>query len=74
MLFLDNICNEYSVFYINDTQFPISNTYQIIENHIVQIIEYIINYLEILFNLVLEILKRMSFLIFLKILNYLILN
>jgi hypothetical protein len=39
VIFLDNICNEYSAFYINDTQFPVSHTYQIIENHIVNIVE-----------------------------------
>ena len=74
MLFLDNICNEYSVFYINDTQFPISQTYQIIENHIVQIIEYIFINIEISFNHVLERLKRMNYFTFLRLLNYSILN
>jgi hypothetical protein len=39
MLLLDSICNEYSVFHINDTQFPISDSYQIYENNVVKIIE-----------------------------------
>jgi hypothetical protein len=39
VILLDNICNEFSVFYINDTHFPVSHSYQIIENHIIQTIE-----------------------------------
>jgi hypothetical protein len=43
VILLDGISNEYSIFYVNDTQFPVSQTYQIIENHIVQTIEYLIH-------------------------------
>jgi hypothetical protein len=39
ILMLDNISNEFSVFYMNDTQFPISHSYQIIDNLIIKTIE-----------------------------------
>src|SRR4051812_45591291 len=39
---LDKISNEYSVFYINDSQFPISQSYQIYENNTVKILEKIL--------------------------------
>ena len=38
-ILLDAICNEYSVFYINDSDFPISQSYQIFENNLVSIIK-----------------------------------
>ncbi len=38
-ILLDSICNEYSIFYINYSEFPISQSYQIFENNIVLIVE-----------------------------------
>ena len=39
-LLLDSISNEYSVFHINDSEFPVSHMYQIFENHLIAFVEY----------------------------------